>query len=370
MTKKIDNYFNLSPVLKTDCHYNLVIGKRSNGKTFSYISFILQNRKKNASYKGALLRRYDVDIKPTYMRSLFIPHDREIENLFCGEWNFVKYYNHRFYLCYREEGKIIRQDETPILHCFALNLWEHTKGVDNGYFNSILFDEFITRDYYLPDEYVIFCNVLSTLLRDRDGTKIFMFANTVNKYSIYFKEMGIYDIDKIKQGDTKVYNYGYGNDNLKICVHYAPQTKNTTKVEKYFKHFTNPKLSMITSGEWEINNYPHAPCKINNSDVLKRFYIVFDNKTIAGDIVNNDYGLFIYFHPQTKEINIQKEIMYCFEPSPNVLHAQSLRMGVLKIHKIIYDLIQRNKLFYMDNEVGEIVRNWLISQKQISPIRK
>ena len=59
---------------------------------------------------------------------------------------------------------------------------------------NILFDEFITRSMYLPDEFVIFTNVLSTIIRDRNNVKIFMCGNTVNKYCPYYKEMGLNNV--------------------------------------------------------------------------------------------------------------------------------------------------------------------------------
>jgi hypothetical protein len=45
-------------------------------------------------------------------------------------------------------------------------------------------------------------------VRDRDDVVIYMLANTVNKYCPYFSEMGLGDVDKIPQGELRVYNFG------------------------------------------------------------------------------------------------------------------------------------------------------------------
>jgi hypothetical protein len=72
-----------------------------------------------------------------------------------------------------------------------------TKGQDRGEVSIILFDEFLIREQYLRDEFVDFMNVVSSLIRDRDGAIIYMLANSVSKYSPYWKEFGITGIESM-----------------------------------------------------------------------------------------------------------------------------------------------------------------------------
>jgi len=77
----------------------------------------------------------------------------------------------------------------------------------------------MTRSGYLGDEFVKFCNLLSSLIRDRKGAVIYMLANSVNKYCPYFQEMGLQDVDKMEQGEIRVYTYS-GSD-LTVAVEYC-----------------------------------------------------------------------------------------------------------------------------------------------------
>jgi hypothetical protein len=56
----------------------------------------------------------------------------------------------------------------------------------------------MTRSGYLGDEFVKFCNLLSSLIRDRKDCVVYMLANSVNKYCPYFEEMGLEDVDKME----------------------------------------------------------------------------------------------------------------------------------------------------------------------------
>ena len=98
--------------------------------------------------------------------------------------------------------------ETPFAFGFAITSQEHDKSTSYPNVRTILYDEFLTRNAYIPDEFVLFCNVLSTVIRQRDDVKIFMLGNTVNKYCPYFKEMGLNNITKQKQGTIDIYKYG------------------------------------------------------------------------------------------------------------------------------------------------------------------
>ena len=58
----------------------------------------------------------------------------------------------------------IAQDE-PFCYAFALSDMEHDKSTAYPRVNTIVFDEFLTRQIYLQDEFVVFMNVLSTIIR-------------------------------------------------------------------------------------------------------------------------------------------------------------------------------------------------------------
>ena len=354
-----EKWYSLNKIDKTEAVYRIIIGKRSNGKTYSICNKCIINYFKNG-YRLAYIRRWEESIMPKNISSLFKEHLPLIEKLSKGKWNDYEYVSRAFRLVRKENGKIVEKDSQTFCECFALNTWETSKGADRGFFKYILFDEFMTRRIYLDNEFVIFCNVLSSIIRNRDGTIIYMCANTVNKYCPYFSEMGLGKIENLKQGEIKIYTYGFDSD-LSVAIEYCDINTESKKVNKYFA-FDNPQLNMITQGTWEIKNYPHSPCKITNDKIVKKFYIQFNLQLICGNIVQIDDYIFLFFHMQTKEINLNNEILYTFTPDIKPLHVQTINDVPTKAHQIIKTLIKENKCFYSDNSVGELFRNWYIEQ--------
>lgn len=361
-----DEFYSLKKIDSRKAIYNMIIGMRSNGKTYA----IIQEKAIKAYFKDgsrlAYIRRFKEDLTPRNIGELLTPHLPLIEKLSKGRFNSIKYYNREFWFCSRnEKGEIEDISETSIVKCFSLNTWESAKGADNGFFKTIFFDEFLTRSFYLKDEFVIFTQLLSSLIRNREGTTIYMVANTVNKYCPYFAEMGLTNIDKMKQGSIDVYTYN--NPLLTVAVEYCADLGTSKKVNKYFA-FDNPRLQMITTGMWETDSYPHCPVDYEKSDILYHAYIEFNDTLIHGEVVRyyDDYTrikhLFVFFYIQTKEVNRDKiEVLYTDKVDSNIMHCHNSRERPTRRHELFIKLIETKNDFYVNNEVGEIVRNWKMS---------
>ena len=359
----MEKYYSLKKINSKNALYNVIIGQRSNGKTYAVIEQAIQQYFKTGS-RLAYLRRFKEDLTPRNIGELLTPHMKTIEKLSKGRWNSVKYYNREFWFCSRsEKGDIIEQAETSIIKCFSLNTWESAKGADNGFFQTILFDEFLTRQFYLRDEFIIFTQLLSSIIRNRDGTTIYMLANTVNKFCPYFQEMGLYNVEEMKQGSIDVYQFG--DSELKIAVEYCAESKATKSINKYFA-FNNPRLQMVTKGTWEIDNYPHCPVEYTKKDIVQHCFIYFNGNLIHGEIVScvdnvRQRHLFVYFYQQTKPLDIEElKVLYTDKPDSNIYHCTTIQTAPTKAHELFIKLIRTHNDFYNTNETGEIVRNWKI----------
>ena len=349
-------YYSSKKIRKLNAIYNMIMGQRSNGKTYDWVEDVLNNYSKYGD-RGAYIRRYDAEIAPKNLTKLIEPHN--IEKITNGKWNSFEYKKNQFILCIRVDGEIVARDEQSFMDVYALNTWETSKGADRGVVKSICFDEFMTRKAYLKDEFVIFTQVLSSIIRDRDDVKIFMLANTVNKYCPYFEEMGLYNVENMKPGDIELYDFG--TSGLTIAVELCAESENTKKVKKFFA-FDNPQLEMITTGKWEIALYPKSPCKFTNDDILKRFYINFNNKIVAGDIIKTSSHFFIFYYYYTGDHEIDNEdIVYLQKHDGAIMHCKHLSDAPTEYHKLIAKLINDEREFYSNNEVGEVVRNWKLN---------
>lgn len=368
--KEIKDYYDIGPIDETNAVYRLIIGQRSNGKTYSVCKHIIENYFTRGE-RAAYIRRWDEDIQPKNIGGLFMPHLDLIKELSDGKWNFIIYRAKEFHFCYMDEetGEIVSRD--PIAFCVtaSINTAEHTKGQDRGEIHLICFDEFMTRNAYLPNEFVQYCNLLSSLIRNRDNCIIYMLANTVNRYCPYFKEMGLKDVESMPQG--QVFIYHYGNTDLTVAVEYCDPVKATEKVASKYFAFDNPQLEMITTGAWELMMYPRPPYKIFEDDIKYRFYIQFGDNLLCGEIVHPTHGahtadLFIFIHPQTKDVEIgDKTAFYTDSFTTSRCHVRFLKDQPTNLHKIIADLIIKKAVCFSSNETGEIFRNWLMNTQSI-----
>ena len=354
-------FYTPKKILETGAIYNMIIGERSNGKTYSILRYALINYLKNRK-QLAIVRRWADDFKgvggPQYYEALVT--NGEVTKLSKGEWNGIRYRGQRWYLTHTDKDGEVIQDDKPLAFALPLTAMEHTKSTSFPDVTTIVFDEFITRGNYLPDEFTVFCNVISTVVRHRDDVIIFMLANTVNKWACpYFNEMGLTNIRKMQPGQIDVYKFG--DSRLRVAVEYVKPNKQGKPSDVYFA-FNNPKLSMITGGAWEIAVYPHCPCKYLPKDILFTYYVNFDGEWLRCNIIQHEDLLFTFVHPQTtplSEYTLNHALIYSsdYDPRPNYRR---------KINKPTSDLEKRgawfyakDKVFFATNETGELMRSYL-----------
>ena len=360
MKSKKEQYYKIEPILEKKCQYNLIIGERSNGKTYAVLLRIIK-RWVELGEQGAYIRRWKEDYKGKRANQLFENHiiNGEISKATNGEWNSVKYVSGAWYLSKKDGDldKFITQEE-PFCYAFALSDMEHDKSAAYPLVTTIAFDEFLTRSYYLPNEFVILMNVLSTIIRLRDNATIFMMANTVNKYAPYFKEMGLRHIADMKHGQIDVYSYG--ETKLKVAVEYCESPNKEGKKSDVYFAFDNPSLSMITGGAWEIDIYPHKPMDFKRNNIIFTFFISFNDSLLQCEVIYINDCKFIYIHQKSTPIQDEdKDIIFSelYDPRPN--HFRNIRKGTSKLESKLSWFFINDKVFYQDNEVGEVVRNYL-----------
>lgn len=353
-------YYDINPILNTDSIYHLIIGERSNGKTYASLAYGLTNYVKYGK-QFALVRRYQDDFVGKRGQVMFDGHVSNgfVSKLTNGQYNSIYYYASKWYLSYYDEATNDRKnDNTPFAYAFSISGMEHDKSTSYPNITTIIFDEFITRTSYLTDEFVLFMNVCSTIIRNRTDVKIFMLGNTVNKYCPYFAEMGLKHVREQNKGTIDIYTYG-DNSKLKVAVEYCLPNKKGKPSDDYFA-FDNPKLSMITGGEWEIDIYPHCPIKYNPKDILFLFFIIFDDTILQCEVVSIDSHNFIFIHEKTTDIkNTDTDLIITPTWSSKPNYVRNMYKSNLRVVHNIVNYFKTDKVFYSTNTVGEVVRNYI-----------
>lgn len=357
MAKK---YYNLKNILSKNAQYNVIFGERSNGKTYAVLEYGLKKYVESGE-QLAIVRRMSEDFTGKRGAVMFanLVANGIVRRLTNNQWSDIYYYGSRWYLCRYDDKNNRISDETPFAYGFAISGMEHDKSTSYPKITTICFDEFISRTIYLQDEFVLFMNVLSTIIRQRNNVKIFMLGNTINKYCPYFAEMGLKHIRNQKQGTIDVYKYG--DSGLTVAVEYAEGVGKKDS-DIYFA-FDNPKLQMITGGEggaWEIGLYPHCPIKIRPADIYFVYYIQFNGDTLQCEIVRTDGEDFTFIHPKTTEIKEDSPLIFTpdYHAEPNYIRKITKPRNALE--RAIAEYYIKDKIFYADNETGEVVRNYLL----------
>lgn len=367
-------YYTNKNIKKKNAHYNVIFGERSNGKTYSILLDALVHTVESDYTKIlALFRRMEADFvgeqsARTIYNSLMCDGkgENQIKIVTNNKFDGVEYYGGKYYLTIFDVDKQeMRRTKVVICIAFALTRWEHYKGGSYPNVTMVLFDEFITRDRYLRDEFVIFQNMLSTIIRKRNDVVIYMTGNTINKYGCpYFDEMGLYKVKNMKQGEIDVYTYG--ETELKVAVEFSDSPSKNSPSDVYFA-FNNPKLSMITGkgSIWEMDIYPHCPMEYTSKNILFTYFIIYNDIILQCEIIKKDKHIFTYIHKKTTPLkHPEKDLIYQCEYStlPNV--KRKITNALDDIDKKISWFYKNEKVFYQSNDIGELVRAYLMWCKQ------
>lgn len=358
-------YYTLDRILSENADYNIIYGERSNGKTTAVLAYAIKDYiSSNYVNQLAIVRRWEEDFKGKNGQQMFesVVSLGWITDWTDGEYNSIYYYSQRWYFCrYNDKGEKEKQAEFPFAMGFSITAEEHYKSTSYPNIKTILYDEFITRGMYLPDEFIKFQNLLSTLIRLRNDVKIFMCGNTINQFCPYFSEMGLTHIREQKKGSIDIYTYGDGVDPLKVAVEYSEFAGKKKNSNKYFA-FDNPKLRMITDGGWEIDIYPHLPVKYLPKDVLYTYYVCFDNYIMECEIIysNELQNIFTFIHRKTTPIrhdntNIVYQCDYCAKFN----YRRKISQPYDKLMSFIWKFYIEDNVYYQDNHLGEVMRNYL-----------
>lgn len=359
--KDTPKYYSLDNILSKNADYNIIFGERSNGKTYAALKYGIERYIKTGE-QMAYIRRWREDLRGKRAENLFANHVANglIEELTDGKFNEVFYLSNKWFLSYYDKDKNKRYpDSTPFCFGFCLSEQEHEKSSSYPNVTTIVFDEFLTRRIYLPDEFMLYMNLLSTIIRQRDNVKVFMLGNTVNKFCPYFQEMGLQNVGVMEQGTIDIYRFG--EHGATVAVEYCSTIVKQKASNKYFC-FDNQNLQMITGGKWELAVYPHLPCKYKPKDVLFVFYIKFNDAILQGNIIQVGNENFCYIHQKTTPIKDEdNSLIYSLEMNGKPNYKRKLISNASYVESQVSRYFATDKVFFQNNEIGEIVRNYLLN---------
>lgn len=365
MNEAEKRYYSATPILdyakSINCPFVGIAGGKGNGKTYDIIRIGLNIRIKEG-YIMRYLRRYAESIKPKALQSLCKPHRQTLINLTNGKYNDFNYYQNRFWLVRRDEtGKIVEKDPEPFIVCNALNSVEAFTGTDEGECSMIFYDEFLSREKELNDEYYNLMIYHSNCVRNRVNkwTPLILVGNTVTRNSCLITEFGV-NLYEMKKGEITVVKNS--KNEPKIVFEYCDEVEVMTEAaDAYYNRFNdNDRIKMIYKGDWTIGNYPHLPKQVlKNSCMMCRIKIIApSNRAICFEFhVDESRGVFgyvqNYFSDALPKICtlLNKQILTQYDVF-NYLPQRGI------FRKFIALVYTRN-VFFESCEVGEQFRDFL-----------
>lgn len=293
--RRINKHYNIKPLLALNCQYNLLIGERTNGKSFAVKKTVLEDVLQKGHF-FCYVRRWKTELKAY-----------EVENYFQD-----------FVLDYDEEGKEVRRisdmtngEYTDILaitgkiYFATLDEWgKKVKGIQIGYYFSLasqgsyksqsfpqaynlVFEEFITTEGYLPNEPKLFLHLISTIFRTRTG-RIFLIGNTINRTFPYIKDWGLDNILHQPRGTIEVYKVTDGETEIKIGVEI---TKNDLRNNRLA---FGRNVNSITNGEWETDQYLHLDQPYNSYEILYVMYAIYQYMKFRISVLRDNDEIYLY----------------------------------------------------------------------------
>lgn len=355
-------FYSLDKINSLKCQYNFLLGARSCGKTYAVIKQAIEHFIKTGE-PFAYIRRYKESIAPSKVSNLCAPHFQLIEEMTNGQYNCVRVWQQKFWLEYRdEEGKLIKKNPNPLGFLISLSTQDVDKGEDKGFVRYIIFDEVIPRNNYLRDEWAVFTNCISSLVRDRKGTTIYLLANPISKFSLYFDELGI-DFNSAEQGKIYVIKYDEAGT-MKCAFEYIEQNlEGSSSVANEYFAFNNEKAKSITNGVWEFDNVQHLPPGIYNAaEHKKEIYIEFTGKYFCCEICKYKNTYFLFFRPANK---IPEKTYYL---TLNRNFDKYCIVACNRTHplfKLMDDIFRTGQVYYSSNQCGDYILGFRAAAREL-----
>ena len=356
------NYYSVKNILSTNSDYNLLLGERSNGKSYSvkYLALwqayhecdyndFLQNGKmtKIDEYEFGYLRRWRDEIKSQDVERYFA--DMPIEKITDKEYSCVTFYRGDFYFANIDEnGKVKRGKK--IGSAFALTSETHYKSLSYPIISTIIFEEFLTKSGYLPHEVDNLLSIISTIARRR-YVSVFMIGNTINRMCPYFDEWQLTHVKKQKIGTIEIYNQQTNQftDNgeqivIKIAVEYCANSGNNSKM------FFGNKAKNIVSGVWDSDEFPHLEKNLNRYNIYYRLKYEYNSFSFMVLLLKDDNkNIFLYCYPAAEKSKYDRIVT----DKHNIDKLSTLYLSnVTKYDSLIMELLNNNKIVFSDNLTG------------------
>ena len=361
-------YYSPEPLLqyaeKINCPVVGIAGGKGNGKTYGIINKYMRVRMDTGRVLR-YLRRYKESISPKELQSLCKPQRQDLINLTGGKFNDFQYYQNRFWFVRKDStGKIQEKDTVPFIICNALNSVEANTGADEGECCAIFYDEVLSREKEINDEFYKLMIYHNNCCRNRTDyyTPLILVGNTVTRNSILIKDFGV-DMYSLKKGEITVVQNSKKEPT--IVFEYCNDVEvMRDAADTYYKRFENDRIKMIYKGDWTTANYPMISEQERNNSIVPLSIKIITPANIAvlfefhmrGDKL---FGYVCHYDDDTIPYAAQlinKTYIFKEHNTFNYLPSKGIFKQFMK-------LVYTKNVYFESFEIGEYFRDFLTNFK-------
>lgn len=347
-------FYRLDKMEQTCADYKILLGERSNGKSYAVKEKCVADAWKDDNRKFVYLRRWDLEIKQVLVEQYFL--DCPISAITNGACNTVAVFRGQIYLAKYSDDGLSKEKIKLIGYSRALSMEQHYSSGAYTDVKNIIYEEFISRDSYLPHEVFKLMNFVSTVAR-RNKISVYMIGNTISRLCPYFKEWELTGIPKQKQGTIDIYEYKTDQQDddgnaviVKIAVEFCVNSGNNSKM------FFGTSSKMITSGTWQTEEQPHLEGnKELNYSTSYIFFMCVDNFKFKCELLtrNEDGVMFWFVSPKTTKLKTSDRIVTdsVFNANFNILTTKGL-IPLSQSESVVFDWLKMGKVVFSDNLTG------------------
>lgn len=330
---------------------NLIYGERSNGKSYQVKHKKAVEKYIKTGKRFILMRRLREEITSEKIEQYF--QDVDVAKLTDGKYNCITLYRKALYfsLYNNETGKTKRFEK--IGYVVALSTEQNYAGASYLDVEDIIFEEFMSRSIYLPNESNKLMNFYATVDRKRLKTRLWLVGNTISRVCPYINDWGLHQIiSSQKQGTIVVKEISDvvdGNPSIKIAIEYCLSTGQTSGT-------IGTNALMINTGAWETKPQPHLPKSYNDYKVLFRFGFQYQSFKFLSELLvekdtNKNSVWFIrpYYKNFSDKIIVFSDVIQVSKYWQRDIYNISIKNEKLRN---LFQTFRENKIFYSSDMCG------------------
>ena len=339
-------YYDITNLKNENATYNILFGKRSNGKSYQIKKMVLEEYFNNGN-KFIYLRRTPNEIKRELVVNYF--DDFDIKKWTNNKYNCITVRSNEFYLANIGDDFKIKLGES-IGYIWTLLHEENYKSGSYLDVTNIIFEEFMTNRLYLAKEPTKLESLYSTVDRNRNIVKIWLIGNSISRINPYLDGWNIKDIfTKIKIGEikSKFVKTQSKDKNLsmrKIAVEYCKNQGGESGTIS---------SNMIDSGDFEVDIQPLLPYSRKLYTLIFRFVFQYKNYKFICEYLNLNRDNIFFIYPKYDKIK-ENTIVISDEVKQSRYYGRNIYTYECNNKKIldIFSQFKESNIFYCNNMCG------------------